>query len=132
MKIFWHMGVALTALILVYVGSNSPTLAVGAANEAVPHSSAPPREDRVPQTLTLIRMGAVSDLKVVARRSGQKNSHTPANNSQSGGDTNKLWVVDTVTGQIVSQYELEGPATGDNDHRNQWSALQSVAGAGTR
>ena len=112
MKTFWQINLDLTALSAAYVGSNSPSLAVELPVDAVPLSSAQPRADRAPLSLTLIRLGEVSDLTIDARWPKPKNGRSPT-----VGDTNKLWVIDSTTGQLVSQYELEEPGTSDKDTR---------------
>jgi hypothetical protein len=105
MKTFSQTCLGLVLVALVGMGWNSSAEAATTLVDAItPYSSQSPNS-RVPERLTLIRMSGVSDLGGRALRINSQDGNT-----RSEGNKTRLWVIDSTTGQILSQYVLGEPS----------------------
>jgi hypothetical protein len=105
MKTFSQTCLGLVLVSLVGMGWNSSAEAATTLADAATLYSSQSPNNRVPEGLTLIRMSGVSDLGDRALRINSQDG-----NSQSEGNKTRLWVLDSTTGQILSQYVLDGPS----------------------
>jgi hypothetical protein len=105
MKTFSQTCLALALVSLVGMGWNSSAEAATTLVDAVTPYSPQSPDSRVPERLTLIRMSGVSDLGGRALRINSQDE-----NSRSDGNKTRLWVLDSTTGQILSQYVLDEPS----------------------
>jgi hypothetical protein len=122
MKMFPQLCLGLVLGSLVWMGGNSSAVAMTTFVDAVPPNAAQSPDYRVPATLTLVRTSGVSDLGGRARPIKLQDGNT-----RSEGIKTRLWIVDSATGQVLSQYAIENERSNGNSStkRSQVAASQA-------